>query len=47
MRNKSGEYRKNLSGKLEYFSYVPSKLPLEYEINIDNEMLKILIKANN
>ena len=47
MKNLSGEYRKNFSGDLEYFSFLPSKLPLEYEINIDNDMLKILIKANN
>ena len=47
MKNPSGEYRKNLSGNLEYFSFVPSKLPLEYKINIDSDILKILIKANN
>lgn len=47
MKNLSGKYRKNFSGDLEYFSFLPSKLPLEYEINIDNDMLKILIKANN
>lgn len=47
MKNLSGEYRKNFSGDLEYFSFLPSKLPLEYKINIDNDMLKILIKANN
>lgn len=47
MKNPSGEYRKNLSGNLEYFSFVPSKLPLEYKLNIDSDMLKILIKANN
>ena len=47
MKNLSGKYRKNFSGDLEYFSFLPSKLPLEYKINIDNDMLKILIKANN
>ena len=46
MENKAGKYRKNLSGELEYYSFVPTELPLKTKINIDSEMLNILIKAN-
>lgn len=45
--NRSGEYIKNLSGEAEYMSFRPSALPPNPELNINDDMLKKLITANN
>ena len=42
--NKSGKFVSNLSGELEYKSFLPSSLPPEIEI--DEEMVSLLINAN-
>lgn len=47
MKNRAGEYRRNFSGEAEYQSFVPSPLPPKPAIDIDNDMLKALIKANS
>lgn len=47
MKNRAGEYRKNLSGGAEYKSFVPAPLPHNPTIDLGSDMLKALIKANN
>ena len=42
--NKSGRYVTNLSGEMEYKSFLPTALPPEIEI--DSEMLSLLVEAN-
>ena len=46
MINRSGEYVSNLSGKLEYNSFRPAKLPPIPPIQPDEEMLALLLDAN-
>ena len=46
MRSRAGWYKKNLSGEAEYVSFVPSKLPPEPEIVIDNELMELLSDAH-
>lgn len=46
MINRSGEYVSNLSGKLEYKSFRPAKLPPIPPIQPDEEMLALLLEAN-
>ena len=46
IENRAGYYRKNLSGDSEYYSFVPSALPPNPKLNIDDEMLFLLTKAN-
>ena len=46
MRNRAGWYRKNLSSEAEYISFVPSKLPPEPGIVIDNELMELLSDAH-
>ncbi len=47
MKNRAGEYRRNFSGEAEYQSFLPAPLPPKPEIDIDNDMLKALIKASS
>ena len=42
--NKSGKYVTNLSGDMEYKSFVPAALPPEIEM--DDEMVTLLVEAN-
>ena len=42
--NKSGKYVTNLSGDMEYKSFVPAALPTEIEM--DDEMISLLVEAN-
>ena len=42
--NKSGKYVTNLSGDMEYKSFVPAALPPEIEM--DDEMITLLVEAN-
>lgn len=44
--NKSGEFIKNLSGDAEYKSFRPSPLPPKPEMDISDDMLEKLVKAN-
>lgn len=46
MKNRAGEYRKNFSGEAEYQSFIPAPLPPTPIIEIDDDMLECLIKAN-
>lgn len=46
MSNRSGEFVNNLSGELAYKSFRPSELPPVPPINIDDEMVEYLVKAN-
>lgn len=44
MENRVGKFVSNLSGELEYFSFCPTQLPPDIEM--DDEMIKLLIMAN-
>ena len=46
MANRAGTYRSNLSGEMEYKSFIPSLLPPDPQIEIDDEMTKLLVSAN-
>lgn len=46
MKNRAGEYRINLTGELQYKSFVPNPLPPNPPIKIDEEMANLLAKAN-
>lgn len=46
MQNRAGYYKKNLSGVAEYKSFVPNPLPPRPAIEIDDEMIGLLIRAN-
>lgn len=43
---RAGFYRSNLSGDMEYHSFVPSKLPPDPPIRIDDEMGTLLLNAH-
>lgn len=46
MENRAGKYRTNLSGETAYRSFIPAPLPPVPPINMDNEMIALLVKAN-
>ncbi len=46
MNNRAGQYKNNLSGEMEYKSFVPAKLPPNPDIEIDGKLLSLLINAN-
>lgn len=46
MQNRAGSLRTNLSGDLEYKSFLPKPLPPVPGIEIDGEMIGLLCKAN-
>ncbi len=46
MNNRSGEFVNNLSGELAYKSFRPSNLPPVPPIQVDDEMVDYLVKAN-
>ena len=46
MNERSGVFRSNLSGKAQYNSFVPSKLPPNPSIEFDHDMVNLLTKAN-
>lgn len=46
MKNRSGEYKTNLSGELQYKSFSPKPLPPYPNIEYDTDMIKLLSKAN-
>ncbi|MBO6231979.1 MAG: Fic family protein [Ruminiclostridium sp.] len=47
MTNRAGTYRKNLTGDAEYKSFVPTPLPPDPPIELDDDMVALLIKANS
>lgn len=46
MKNRAGEYRKNLSGELQYKSFLPSPLPPRPSLEMDEETASLLAKTN-
>lgn len=46
MKNRAGEYKINLSGELQYKSFLPRPLPPNPQIELDEETINILAKAN-
>ena len=45
-KNRAGYYRTNLTGEAAYQSFVPSPLPPQPTIELDQDMISLLIKAN-
>ena len=46
MNNRAGMYKSNLSGEMAYKSFVPSVLPPNPTIELSNDIVEILVKAN-
>ena len=46
MKNRAGEFKKNLGGELQYSSFSPSPLPPNPPIEMESEIVNLLIKAN-
>ena len=46
MKNRAGEYKTNLTGKLQYKSFSPKHLPPDPPIELDEEVVSLLSKAN-
>ena len=46
MKNRAGEYKPNLSGELQYKSFLPKPLPPNPPIDYDKDIIHILSKAN-
>ena len=44
--NRAGTYKKNLSGEMAYNSFVPAVLPPNPQIELNDEIVEILVKAN-
>lgn len=47
MENRAGYYRTNLSGEMAYKSFVPNALPPFPPIEMSEEMVSLLVKANS
>ena len=43
---RAGEYRKNLSGELTYFSYVPHPLPPYPAVELNEDGIRLLVETN-
>lgn len=46
MKNRAGQYINNLTGEFTYKFFKPAMLPLDFELNVTDEILSLLIKAN-
>ncbi|WP_283408931.1 Fic family protein [Anoxynatronum buryatiense] len=46
MKNRAGELRKNLTGELQYTSFLPSPLPPKPPLEMDEEIVSLLAKTN-
>lgn len=46
MKNRAGEYKVNLSGDLQYKSFFPKPLPPHPSIELDEDAIHLLSKAN-
>lgn len=44
--NRAGTYKKNLSGEMACNSFMPAILPPNPPIELNNEIVEILVKAN-
>ncbi len=47
MTNRAGHYKTNLSGEMAYRSFVPRPLPPNPPIDLSDELIALLIKANS
>ncbi len=47
MSNRAGFFRTNLSGESAYQSFVPNPLPPNPPIEISDDILELLVKANS
>ncbi len=46
MTDRAGKLKMNLSGEAAYKSFMPSQLPPNPPVELDNEMVELLVKAN-
>jgi len=46
MKNRAGEYKKNLSGDMQYHSYDPQPLPPNPPLAMEDDLIALLVKAN-
>ena len=46
MNNRAGEFKKNLTGELQYQSFLPRPLPPSPPIELDGDCVRLLSKAN-
>ncbi|HQC35462.1 MAG TPA: Fic family protein [Bacillota bacterium] len=46
MNNRAGSYRMNLSGEAEYKSFIPNPLPPKPEVEMNDSIVSLLVKAN-
>jgi Fic family protein len=46
VNNRAGSYRTNLSGEAEYKSFIPNPLPPKPEVEINNDIVSLVVKAN-
>ena len=46
MKNRAGYFKSNLSGEMEYKSFVPAVLPPNPTIELNKDIVDILVKAN-
>lgn len=46
MKNRAGYFKSNLSGEMTYKSFVPSALPPNPTVELNNDIVEILVKAN-
>lgn len=46
-KERAGNFRKQLSGEMSYFSFMPTNLPPNPPIEISNDIIEILVKAHN
>ena len=47
MNNRAGHIKSNLSGEMAYNSFVPAPLPPNPPIELNDEIINLLIKANS
>lgn len=47
MNNRAGHYKSNLSGEMAYKSFVPNPLPLVFPIELTEDIVSLLVKANS
>ena len=47
MNNRAGHYKSNLSGEITYSSFVPSPLPPTPPVELSNDIINLLVKANS
>lgn len=46
MKSRAGDFKKNLSGELQYSSYAPWPLPPDPPIAMEHDVVSLLVKAN-